>query len=234
MQNAVYHAESASTLSSANISHAWLCITESSLLTTQHYKFPDPDIFAFDNEDSAEKCGVKRNEIVTAMFDKSEKWLCVDSGYWLPKFVNGVKVLEKLEDEADFAFGHYRAEDVLHRHYMHTNNQGHKNVPLDTSCASWHSTNAVVGAPGPGDPAQHRKKQDHLVVPHHTDQHHLHPHHHRPVNAIGAGRHKRPVRVTKTLPSPRTNFESGLLDNTFMSDRKKLSPAMSSASTFDL
>ncbi len=48
MQNAACHAESARTLSSANISHAWLCITVSSLLTSQHHKFPDPDIFAFD------------------------------------------------------------------------------------------------------------------------------------------------------------------------------------------
>ncbi len=47
-KNAVCHPESA-TLSSADISrHAWLCIAEHSLFPTQHYKFPDRDIFAVD------------------------------------------------------------------------------------------------------------------------------------------------------------------------------------------
>ncbi len=51
MQNAVCYAASA-TLSCANIciSHAWLRITENSLFATQHYRFPDPDIFAFDSK----------------------------------------------------------------------------------------------------------------------------------------------------------------------------------------
>ncbi len=57
-KNAVCHAVNA-TRSRANISHAWLGMTEHSLFTTQHYKFPNPDIFAM-HRSSREESRLRR------------------------------------------------------------------------------------------------------------------------------------------------------------------------------
>ncbi len=71
MSNAVCHAESA-TRSSANISHAWqLCMTENSLLTTQHYKLPGSDIFAIHSFAGWSTCSRASSTIPALSHEKS-------------------------------------------------------------------------------------------------------------------------------------------------------------------
>ena len=64
----------------------YICI---SVTPIPWYRYPDEGQFL--NTADPESSGLRRGEWVTAS-QHNDKWLCTDSGGWLPIFVNGVKV----------------------------------------------------------------------------------------------------------------------------------------------
>ena len=70
----------------------YVCV---SLTPIPYYRYPSED--ALLNSATPEESGLKRGEWVTAS-QHNDKWLCIDSGRWIPLYVNGIRVLEPVKD----------------------------------------------------------------------------------------------------------------------------------------